>query len=152
MKPKLFAVFQNRFGVFALRCAAFGDLPRVVVQGVAVLADEHDAVVVVDSDDADGRVGEMDDPLDPGAAVGPGDLVVPDRDPGVLVGDTTSGSNETAVHRGIVAWRGRRRRRVTDAPRLPGVTATESRPASAEPAQSMIASFARSRTSCGRSS
>ena len=43
-----------------------------------MLADEDDPVVVVDGDDADREVREVDDAVDPGAAVGPVDLVVPD--------------------------------------------------------------------------
>ena len=61
--------------------AALGDLPRVGVERVAMLADEQHAVVVVEGEDAGRQVREMDHAVDPGAAVGPGHLVVPDRDP-----------------------------------------------------------------------
>ena len=67
--------------------AALRDLPGVLVERVAVLPDEEDAVLVVEDQDACREVGEVDDAVDARLAVRPGDLVVPDRDPGVLVGD-----------------------------------------------------------------
>ena len=80
-----------------------------------MLADEDDAVLVIDGDDAGGEVREMHDAVDPGPAVRPGDLVVPDGDPRVLVGDAPRVADESALHRRIVARRGRapwaRRRR-----------------------------------------
>ena len=76
--------------------AALRDLPRHRVERVAVLADEEDAIVLVEDDDARGEVREVDDAVDAGAAVGPGDLVVPDRDPGVLVGRAGACGEPTA--------------------------------------------------------
>ena len=107
----------------ARRDAALGDLPRVVVEGVAVLADEQDPVVVVDRQDAGREVREMDDAVDPGRAVRAGHLVVPDGDPRVLVGDTTRSAGprpvrdrRLIVHPGIVARGGRSRPRVRARP------------------------------------
>ena len=74
-------------GGLAGRDAALGDLPGIGVEGVAVLADEEDAVGVIECEHAGRQVGEMDDAVDARGAVGPGHLVVPDGDPGVLVGD-----------------------------------------------------------------
>lgn len=64
---------------FAGRYAALGNLPGVCVEGVAMLADEQDEVVRIEDDDPGCRAGEMDDAVDARAAVGPVDLVVPDR-------------------------------------------------------------------------
>ena len=72
-------------GDLALGAAPLGDLPGIAVERVAVLADEPDAPVVVDGQDADGPVLEVDDAVDPRLAVGPDDLVLADGDPGVLV-------------------------------------------------------------------
>ena len=72
------------------RDAALGDLPGVAIERVAVLADEDDPVLVVDRDDADGPGPEVDDAVDARLAVGPGDLVVVDLDPGVLVGEAAT--------------------------------------------------------------
>src|SRR5215211_7959954 len=69
--------------------ATLGDLPRPGVKGVPELADEHDAIVLVESDDADGEIGHVDEPIDPGRSVGPDHLVVPHGDPVVLVCDAT---------------------------------------------------------------
>ena len=55
--------------VLAVRHAALRDLPRVAVERVAVLPDQDDPVLVVDRDDAGGDVREVDDAVDPGAAV-----------------------------------------------------------------------------------
>ena len=53
-----------------------------------MLADEQDPILIVEDDHADRQVGEVDEAVDPGLAVRAGDLVVPDGDPGVLVGDS----------------------------------------------------------------
>ena len=68
------------------RGSALGDLPAVGVQRVAVLADQQDAAVVRHGHDAHRQVPEVDDPVDPGAAVRPVHLVVEDLDPRVGVG------------------------------------------------------------------
>ena len=70
-----------------------------------MLADEQDAIRVVEREHAGRQVGEMDDAVDAGRAVGPGHLVVPDRDPGVLVGD------RAGVRRSHGPFGDRRRRR-----------------------------------------
>ena len=70
------------------RHAALGDLPRHRVEGVAVLAHEQDAIGLIEHDDARGEVCVVDDPVDARTAVRPGDDVVPDGDPVVLVGET----------------------------------------------------------------
>ena len=72
---------------FARRDAALGDLPGIGVERVTVLADEQDAAVVIEHQHAGREVLEMDDAVDPGLAVRAGHLVVPDRDPRVVVGD-----------------------------------------------------------------
>ena len=81
------------------RDAALGDLPGVRIERVAVLADEQDPVVIVEDDDARGEVREVDDAVDARAAVGPVDLVVPDRDPGVLVRDAPRAAASTGPMR-----------------------------------------------------
>ncbi len=75
-----------------------------------MLPDEEDPIGVVEDDDAGREVGEMDHAVDPGGAVRTSHLVVPDRDPGVLVGDPPVVSDPRAVpdrrvvsHAGIVA-------------------------------------------------
>ena len=103
--------------------AAFGDLPRLVLQGIPVLADQDDSIVVVDRHDADREVGEMHDAVDPGVAVGAGHLVVPHGDPRVLVGDAAAVSCRSGR-----PWRHRRTARAglsaprRGGPRLPDVT------------------------------
>src|SRR5688572_5360823 len=67
-----------------------------------MLSDEQHAILVVDREHADGEVREMDDPVDPGRAVGPGDFVVPDRDPRVLVGGPTAVAQPWARGDGVV--------------------------------------------------
>jgi hypothetical protein len=54
-----------------------------------VLADEQDAIVLVEDDDPGRQVREVDDAVDPGAAVRPIDLVVPEGDPRVRIADST---------------------------------------------------------------
>ena len=95
--------------------AALGDLPRVGVEHVPMLADEQHAVALVDGEDPGRQVREVDHAVDPGAAVGPGHLVVPDRDPGVVIADPARATDPRAaddrclIHRAIVARRGRAR-------------------------------------------
>ena len=72
-------------GVLRKRDAALGDLPRPLVERVAVLTYERDAIVVVNRHHADGKTLEVDDPVDPGPAVGTANVVVPDGDPAVVV-------------------------------------------------------------------
>ena len=96
-------------GRLAIGHATFGDLPRGLVHGVAVLPDEDDPVLRIDRDHAGRQVRKMDDAIDPRAPVRPIDLVMPDGDPRVLVGDAARPTDEAAIHRGIVAWRGRGR-------------------------------------------
>src|SRR5262249_39331021 len=69
----------------ALVTAPLGDLPRIDPERVAVLADEPDAALLVDGQDADGGVLEVDDAGDAGLAVGANDLGLADGDPAVLV-------------------------------------------------------------------
>ena len=75
-----------------------------------MLADEEDAIVVVEDDDADRQVREVDDAVDAVAAVGPVDLVVPDGDPGVRVGlaprpATPRADGDGRSSGGLVRWR-----------------------------------------------
>ena len=79
-------------GRFAGWHATLGDLPGVAVEGVSVLADQHDPIVAVEDDHADRDIGEVDDAVDPGAAVRSVDLIVPDRDPRVRVLDLARSS------------------------------------------------------------
>ena len=51
----------------------------------------------------------MDDAVDPGAAVGPGHLVVPDRDPGVLVADPARATDPRAADDAVPRPSGHRR-------------------------------------------
>ena len=94
-----------------------------------MLADEHDAIVRIEDDDARRQVVEVDDAVDPRTAVGPRDLVVPHGDPGVLVGDP-AGLTDESIHARIVARRGRRRAGAGGRHTLPEVTDTDPRPAS----------------------
>ncbi len=75
-----------------------------------MLSDEDDPIVRVQGDDADREVLEVHDAVDPGAAVGSIDLVVPDGDPRVLVGGAAHLAHELTVHRRIVARPGPGRR------------------------------------------
>ena len=59
------------------------------IEGVAVLADQGDPIVVVDGHDPHGHVRVVDDAVDAGLTIRPRDVVVIDGQPGVLVGDTT---------------------------------------------------------------
>ena len=80
-----------------------------------MLADEQDAVVFVEHEDAGGEVLEMDDAVDPGLTIRAGHLVVPDGDPGVLVGDPARATDPGAdgerhlVRHGCIVARGGRR-------------------------------------------
>ena len=85
--------------------AALRDLPGVLVERVAVLPDEEDPVLVVEDEDAGREVGEVDDAVDARLAVRPGDLVVPDRDPRVLVGDAAGVAGPRAAATGGVGRR-----------------------------------------------
>ena len=68
--------------------AALWDLPRVSIRGVAVLADQQDAVMhLVQRDHAHGHVLEMNNAVDPGSAVGSDHVVVIQLDPRVRVDD-----------------------------------------------------------------
>ena len=71
-------------GLLALGAAAFGDLPGVAFEWVAVLADEV-GVAVFDRQDADGDVLVVDHAVDPRLAVRAHDPILAHRDPGVLV-------------------------------------------------------------------
>ena len=88
-----------------------------------MLADEQDDPVVgVEGDHAGREVREVDDAVDPGGSVGPRDLVVPDRDPRVLVGDASGSSGAPAivavglVHAASSHADGQRRRRRSGRP------------------------------------
>ncbi len=61
-----------------------------------MLTDERHAVLAVDDDDAGRDVREVDDAVDPRLAIGPGDLVVPDGEPRVLVGDPAGAAGPRA--------------------------------------------------------
>ena len=76
--------------------AALGDLERARIEGVAVLRHQRHPVVLVERHDAHGQVGEMDDAVDAGAAVGPRDLIVVERQPRVLVCHATAVSHPWA--------------------------------------------------------
>ena len=82
-----------------------------------MLPDQSDAILGIDGDDPGRDVLEVDDAVDPRLPVGPDDLVVPDRQPRVLIGDPARTSRPRAVATGsssmpgIVARGGRRRPR-----------------------------------------
>jgi hypothetical protein len=75
-----------------------------------MLSDQHDAVLIVEGHDAGRQIPEVDDAVDAGTAVGSRDLVVPDGDPWVLIGDAPAVADEPTLHPGIVARRGHARR------------------------------------------
>ena len=71
-----------------------------------MLTDEKDPIVVIDGQHAGRQVGEMDDAIDSRGAVGPGHLVVPDGDPGVLVADAPGVARPWAAGGGGLGVRG----------------------------------------------
>src|ERR1043165_1053656 len=83
--------------VFAGRAAAFGYLPGVAFERVAILPDQVERVFL-DGQDADGEVLEMDDTVDARLSVGSHHLVFTHADPGVVVnlprGQTPPGFSE----------------------------------------------------------
>ena len=99
----------------------------MAVEGVPMLADEEDPVELVENQDARRQVGEVDDAIDPGQTIRPDHLVMPDRDPRVLIGHPPgtsvprpagdgprfSSDLDLVVHEGIVA-RGDGRRPAAD--------------------------------------
>jgi hypothetical protein len=64
-----------------------------------MLADKQDAILLVEGEDPDGSTGEVHDAVDAGRAVGPDDVVVPDSQPRILVGDPAADASPGPVRR-----------------------------------------------------
>ena len=75
------------FGRFAFRAPALGHFPAVLVEGVAVLADQPRVVLVIDGDHPNRDVFKPDDTVDTRRAARGCDLGVLDANPRVLVRD-----------------------------------------------------------------
>jgi regulator of RNase E activity RraA len=52
-----------------------------------MLSDEQNSIGIIQCEHARREIGEVDDAVDPWGAIWSGDLVMPDRDPCVLVRD-----------------------------------------------------------------